>query len=86
MKPADKRFWPEGLPHTLTVPRLTLPAALLASAARHASKPAIVYGGAATSYAQLARRVDSLAAYLQQRLGVAAGDRVLVIGQNGPSG
>ena len=78
------RHWPEGLPHTLAVPRCTLPAALRASAARHADKPAIVYGGATTSYAQLARRVDALAAYLQQRLGVAVGDRVLLIAQNGP--
>ena len=84
MTPTALRFWPAGVPPTLAVPRTTLPAALCASAQRHGDKPAIVYGGAALSYAQLARRVDALAAYLQQRLGVAAGDRVLVIGQNGP--
>jgi fatty-acyl-CoA synthase len=72
------------LPRTLAVPRTTLPAALQASAARDGDKAAIVYGRTATSYAQLAWRVDALAAWLQQVLGVAAGDRVLVIGQNGP--
>jgi fatty-acyl-CoA synthase len=80
---AHLRFWPEGVPHTMAVPRTTLPQALADTAARNASKPAIIYGGAATNYAQLARRVDALAGYLQH-LGVATGDRVLLVGQNGP--
>jgi len=76
--------WPAGLPRTMAVPRLTLPGALAASAARVPDKVAVHYGSAATSYARLAQRVDALAAYLHQRLGVAAGDRVLVLGQNSP--
>ena len=37
-----------------------------------------------TTYAQLKQRVDALAAFLQQRLGVAPGDRVLLASQNCP--
>ncbi len=64
--------------------RSTLPACLAASAASVPSKPAIVYGGAVTTYAQLLARSNALAGYLQHRLGVRKGDRVLVISQNTP--
>jgi fatty-acyl-CoA synthase len=82
--PAHWRFWPAGVPHEAQVPRTTLPAALAAAAAESPDKAAIVYGGAITTYAQLQQRVQALAGWLQQRLGVQPGDRVLVIGQNGP--
>jgi fatty-acyl-CoA synthase len=78
------RFWPEGLAHELRVPQATLPDYLDAAAGRHPGKPAIVYCGGTTTYAQLRRRVDALAAYLQQRLGVRPGDRVLLASQNCP--
>jgi fatty-acyl-CoA synthase len=81
---AHFRHWPTGVPREFVPPRTTLPAALAASAAALPEKAAIVYGGTSTSYAQLQGRVDALAGFLQQRLGVQPGDRVLVISQNGP--
>jgi len=78
------RFWPEGIARDPVVPRTTLPACLAASAAANTDKTAIVFGDIATSYAQLHAQSDALAGYLQQRLGVAPGDRVLLIGQNCP--
>ena len=62
----------------------TLPEYLDTSARRYPDKPAIVYCGCTTTYAQLKQRVDALAGFLQQRLGVARGDRVLLVSQNCP--
>ena len=81
---AHFRFWPKGVARELVVPRATLPEYLDTSARRYPDKPAIVYGGETTTYAQLKRQVDALAGYLQQRLGVGRGDRVLVASQNCP--
>lgn len=83
-RPPHFRFWPKGVARELRVPRATLPDYLDTAARRYPGKPAIVYCGAATSYAQLRERVDALAGYLQQRLGVAPGDRVLLASQNCP--
>ena len=78
------RFWPKGVARELRVPRATLPEYLDTAARRYPDKPAIVYCGASTTYAQLRERVDALAAYLRQRMGVAPGDRVLLASQNCP--
>lgn len=85
MNPAPHlRFWPKGVARVLRVPRATLPECLETAASRFPDKPAIAYCGAMTTYADLRRRVDALAAYLQQRLGVAPGERVLLASQNCP--
>ena len=68
----------------LRVPRATLPEYLDVAARRYPDKPAIVYCGAVTTYAQLKQRVDAMAAFLQQRLAIGPGDRVLVASQNCP--
>jgi len=83
-KPPRFRFWPKGVARELRVPRATLSDYLDTAARRYPDKPAIAYCGATTTYAQLRQRVDALAAYLQQRLGVAPGDRVLLVSQNCP--
>ena len=83
-RPPHFRFWPKGVARELRVPRATLLHYLDTAACRYPDKPAIVYCGAATSYTQLRERVDALAGYLQQRLGVAPGDRVLLASQNCP--
>jgi fatty-acyl-CoA synthase len=82
--PAHYRFWPKGIPHAVRVPSVTLVHYLEVAAQRYPDKPAIVYCGAVLSYAELKARVDAMAAYLQQRLGVAPGDRVLLMSQNCP--
>lgn len=77
--------WPAHVPRQSAPPRTTLPAALAASAAAVPDKTAIVFGEVRLSYAQLQREVDALAGFLQQRLGLQPGDRVLLIGQNAPA-
>ena len=58
------RFWPKGVARELIVPRATLPDYLDSAARRYPDKAAIVYCGAITTYAQLKRRVDAMAAFL----------------------
>lgn len=78
------RYWPLGVPHALRVPKVPLGHFVDVAAQRYPDKAAIIYGGATLSYAQLSQQVQAVAAYLQQRLGVQHGDRVLVISQNCP--
>ena len=82
--PAHYRYWPRGVPHTLRVPQVTLNHYLKVAAQRYPDKPAIVFCGQMLSYAELLRQVNELAGYLQHTLGVARGDRVLLMSQNGP--
>ena len=77
-------FWPKGIPHDVRVPQVTLVHYLEVAAQRYPDKPAIVYCGAVLSYAQLRDQVAAMATYLQQRLGVRPGDRVLLMSQNCP--
>jgi len=78
------QFWPQGVARQLRVPQATLPEYLDVAARRYPDKPAIVYCGAVTTYAQLKHRVDSMAAFLQQRLAIGPGDKVLLASQNCP--
>ena len=74
--------WPPGLPRTLSVPRTSVYYNLEVSAKRYPEHFAFDYYGSRTSYAELKRQVDALAGFLQQRCGVAPGDRVLLYTQN----
>ncbi|HVL36289.1 MAG TPA: long-chain fatty acid--CoA ligase [Burkholderiales bacterium] len=76
--------WPPGQPRVVELPRTTVYANLEAAAARDPDRAAIDYYGARLGYAELKRQVDALAGYLQQRLGVAPGERVLLDLQNCP--
>jgi fatty-acyl-CoA synthase len=76
--------WPPGQPKSLELPRETVYANLAASAARLPERAAIDYYGSRVSYARLKREVDALAGYLQRKLGVARGERVLLYAQNCP--
>ena len=76
--------WPPGLPHHLELPRTSLYENLAISARRYPQRPATLYYGGALDYAQLAAQVDALAGFLQQRCGVARGDRVALFMQNCP--
>jgi fatty-acyl-CoA synthase len=77
-------FWPQGVSHELRVPQVTLNHYLDTAAQRYPDKPALMYAGLAIGYAQLHAKVLSVAAHLQQALGVCHGDRVLLISQNCP--
>lgn len=78
------RFWPKSIPQDLRVPKVTLNHYLEVAAQRYPDKPAIVYCGAVLTYAALHEKVKAMAAYLQKRLGVQRGDRVLLMSQNCP--
>jgi fatty-acyl-CoA synthase len=84
LPPAHHRHWPRGVPHALRTPQVTLTHYLEVAAQRFPEKPAIVFCGQTLGYAELLRQVNALAAHLQHTLGVARGDRVLLMSQNGP--
>ncbi|MFH1872425.1 MAG: long-chain-fatty-acid--CoA ligase [Pseudomonadota bacterium] len=77
-------FWPLGLPRDLNYPRTSLCFNLESAAARFPDKPAVVFYDRVFSYAEIKRDVDAMAGFLQQRLGVQQGDRILLLAQNCP--
>jgi long-chain acyl-CoA synthetase len=83
----DARPWhqhyDQGVPTTVEVPDVRLDALLRATAARHPSAPAISFFGRTTTYRELDRKVDRMAAALQG-LGLEPGDRVSVFAANCP--
>lgn len=76
--------WPPGVAKSLAVPRTSLYYNLEVSARRYPGKAAILYYGSTVTYEALRSEVDALAGFLQQRCGVARGDRVLLYAQNSP--
>jgi fatty-acyl-CoA synthase len=82
-EPLHHKVWPRRLPRRIQPPATSLWHNLAVSALRFADKPALVFGGAAMSYAQLLAQAERLAATLC-RLGVKPGDRVVLNMQNCP--
>ena len=78
------QVWPQGVPETVTWPDGTLYDNLAKTARAHGDRPALIYHGATTTYAQLNAEVEKLAGFLQNTLGVSKGDRVLLYMQNSP--
>lgn len=76
--------WPEGVPLTMDMPAPSLYELLRTSAEQVPDRTAIDYYGRQLSYDELHRAVLNLAGYLQQRLGVKRGDRVMLLMQNCP--
>lgn len=76
--------WPPGVPRTLSSPGRTLWGSLAAQAEAQPDGVAIDYYGRSTSYRALHQSSLCLAGYLQQRLGVERGDRVVLMMQNCP--
>ncbi len=68
----------------LEVPTVPINHHIAARAERHPDRPALIFYGGETDYGALHRNVEALAGFLQKDLGVAAGDRVLLLGQNAP--
>ena len=77
-------YWPKGIPKHIHVPRVTLPHYLHTSAQRYPDKTAIIFCENTFTFSQLKGYVDSMAAYLQQALGVSKGERILLFSQNSP--
>lgn len=77
-------YWPKRLSKTLTVPETTIVDHLETTAKRYPQKTAFHYYGSSYSYKQLFEQVNALAGYLQRKLSVQRGDRVLLYMQNSP--
>ena len=78
------QFWPKRLAQSLPVPKTSLYDNLAVSARRYPDKVAIHYYGGSVSYRQFQDEVDSLAGFLQSKLGIVQNDRVLLFMQNSP--
>ncbi|MDZ5472663.1 long-chain fatty acid--CoA ligase [Bacillus sp. 31A1R] len=75
--------WPK-ISKSLTVPATSLYENLYVSARRYPEHDAIYFYGNTLSYKKLEEEVNQLAGFLQQKLGVETGDRVLLFMQNSP--
>ncbi len=75
-------MWPDGVPHGLALPETSVWANLEASAHRFPDKAAFICYDNALTFGQLKAEAEKLAGFLQQRCGVAKGDRVLLVAQN----
>jgi fatty-acyl-CoA synthase len=84
MSTSSLPYWPKGVPRTLSLPQVPLTHYVQVAAERYPNKPAVIFCGSTLSYATLHARVEALAGYLVQRLGVQRGDRVLLMSQNCP--
>ncbi len=78
------RIWPRGLPRSLACPETSLYYNLEVAATRWPGKPFLVFYDSPLSFGEFRRGADAVAGWLQQRCGVARGDRVLVYLQNSP--
>lgn len=77
------QYWPK-LTTSLNVPESSLYENLKVSALRYPKQKAIYYYGNEVTYRQLDDDVCALAGYLEQKLGVKYGDKVLLFMQNSP--
>lgn len=84
MKRLHHQVWPEGLPHDVPLADHLLDDTLRVSAARSPDKPAIVFYGQITTYADLDDQVDRMAGFLQTTCTVESGDRIGIYMQNAP--
>jgi fatty-acyl-CoA synthase len=76
-------YWPK-ISKSLRVPSTALYDNLKVSANRYPDQDAIFYYGNKLSYEQLDAEVNALAGYLEYKLGVQAGEKVLLFMQNSP--
>lgn len=76
-------FWPEGVPQTMEYPEIPLQQVLMDTAARLPEKAAAIFFNRATSFGEINRQSDRLAAYLQRR-GLEPGERVALWLPNSP--
>ena len=82
MAPRHYAFWPHEVPKKLHYPETSLWFNLEVSARRHPDKAAFICYDNAMSFARLKSEAEALAGFLQEKCGVARGDRVLLFAQN----
>lgn len=78
----DHPYWPPHLPVDLSGPEATLLDHLETSARRYPGKAAFIEQGRTMTFDALMRKVEAMAGFLQQRCGLARGDRVILCMQN----
>ena len=84
MPNAHFKFWPSHAMHHLTAPATNLFYNAEVSARRYPHKPFLIFYDTPVSFAEFHDEATRVAGYLQQRLGVAKGDRVMLLMQNSP--
>jgi fatty-acyl-CoA synthase len=77
-------FWPPFAPRHLWVPETHLYRNVEVAAMRFPRKPFVIFYDTKVTYSDFQRETEWVAGYLQQRLGVKKGDRVLLYMQNSP--
>lgn len=83
MQTLHYEFWPK-VSKSLTVPATSLYDNLRVSAARYPDHDALYYYGKLMTYKELDAEVNALAGYLEHKLGVKKGEKVLLFMQNSP--
>ena len=78
------RNWPERLPKTLTVPETTLYENLLFTTKKYPNNIAIHYYGRSYTYRDIFKEIEHLAGFLEKKLGVTPGEKILLYMQNSP--
>lgn len=76
--------WPKHLTTSLAVPLTSVYDNLAVSARRYPDKAAIHYYGGTISYRLFLAEVEAIAGFLQNKLGVVQGDRIMLYMQNSP--
>jgi fatty-acyl-CoA synthase len=84
MPNAHFKFWPSHAMHFLTAPATNLFYNAEVSARRYADKPYLVFYDTAVSFAEFHDEAIRVAGYLQKKLGVVKGERVMLLMQNSP--
>ncbi|MGZ5034740.1 MAG: long-chain fatty acid--CoA ligase [Usitatibacter sp.] len=74
--------WPREVPRGLTLPETSVWTNLEIAARRYPRKPAFICYDNPMTFERLKSEAEALAGFLQKRLGVAKGDRVLLFAQN----
>jgi long-chain acyl-CoA synthetase len=77
------RYYEEGIPYTIAVPRIPLHSFLESSARRFPHKPALIFEGTQISYQRLNKESNRFAQYLLG-LGIRKGERVMILLPNIP--
>jgi fatty-acyl-CoA synthase len=78
------KFWPAHTTRQLTAPATNLFYNAEVSARRYPNKPYLVFYDTAVTFAEFLDQAERIAGFLEHRLGVRKGDRVLLLMQNSP--
>ena len=84
MKDPHFKFWPKHLCKNLTIPETDLFFNLITTTKRFPNKVAINFYGNEMTYAELMTETKKLAGFIQKKIKLTKGDRVILDLQNSP--